>query len=534
MRTLVPVAGVVINSAFFRDETPITPTPQPPPNLTPSAQFIPLELVRRLMDAKLHEELVTDICMWRSCKKDSEFSHFQNRATFSPPPRELTLGDSSPLLAYKLHPVTWKQAHTETVETTVQSFFPERSVGERFQGLLQATVGLQVFNFVIDNTYCGRTQQEPLNMRGVSNLGILPRSSLLLVLLLATDAVYSICVFKNKKGWSLDCGMRDTYLFRLKDVGGIKAKFDFGLGFGDEDGFKHSISHTSGHHHAHRKEDHVEESGDADQGFPYEFEKVRRPGMAPPRSNRVLPKTTFGGGLLRLPEDSTPPLGRVPPLPLPREDLPTRSQPLRRVPVRRHHRAGPIRRRAERPQQKKQSFWSWLWSLFFSSETTEAPPSSSPTLGQDRVAHPSMRFVENPRRHQRPHLDPQRPHQNQQMQRQFISTGNVDGREVFNIPGTNRQVVVVREPQPTPAPTTPRFPTVGPSMAQVLQFAFKNPSDHQQVSSDTPSDTDHVPSFAAKMFVVREAPKELYPPGYKAPSFFPVVDRKVQQEAPRL
>ncbi|XP_045121207.1 uncharacterized protein LOC123510277 isoform X2 [Portunus trituberculatus] len=45
--------------------------------------------------------------------------------------------------------------------------------------------------------------------------------------------------------------------------------------------------------------------------------------------------------------------------------------------------------------------------------------------------------------------------------------------------------------------------TVGPQVADVLQ-----------VSPDTPADTDHVPSFAAKVFVVREAPKDYYPPGY--------------------
>lgn len=35
----------------------------------------------------------------------------------------------------------------------------------------------------------------------------------------------------------------------------------------------------------------------------------------------------------------------------------------------------------------------------------------------------------------------------------------------------------------------------------------------------TPADTDHVPSFAAKTFVVREAPEEFYPPGYEYPKF---------------
>ncbi|KAK8376875.1 hypothetical protein O3P69_010070 [Scylla paramamosain] len=36
-----------------------------------------------------------------------------------------------------------------------------------------------------------------------------------------------ICVVDNKKGWFVSCGVRDSYLFRLKDYGGINANFDF-------------------------------------------------------------------------------------------------------------------------------------------------------------------------------------------------------------------------------------------------------------------------------------------------------------------
>lgn len=43
-----------------------------------------------------------------------------------------------------------------------------------------------------------------------------------------TGCVGGICVIDNKWGWSLECGIRDSYLFRIKDYGGVRANFDFG------------------------------------------------------------------------------------------------------------------------------------------------------------------------------------------------------------------------------------------------------------------------------------------------------------------
>lgn len=51
------------------------------------------------------------------------------------------------------------------------------------------------------------------------------------------------------------------------------------------------------------------------------------------------------------------------------------------------------------------------------------------------------------------------------------------------------------------------------------------------MTADTPADTDHVPSFAAKTFVVREAPPEFHPPGYEAAVVFPSLAKRV--EVPR-
>lgn len=46
-----------------------------------------------------------------------------------------------------------------------------------------------------------------------------------------TELVSCICVLDSKKGWWLDCGIRDSYLFRIKDLGGLQANFDFSKKF---------------------------------------------------------------------------------------------------------------------------------------------------------------------------------------------------------------------------------------------------------------------------------------------------------------
>ncbi|MPC22603.1 hypothetical protein E2C01_015620 [Portunus trituberculatus] len=47
------------------------------------------------------------------------------------------------------------------------------------------------------------------------------------VVLCCVGSAAGICVVDNKKGWFVSCGVRDSYLFRLKDYGGINANFDF-------------------------------------------------------------------------------------------------------------------------------------------------------------------------------------------------------------------------------------------------------------------------------------------------------------------
>nr|XP_045619271.1 uncharacterized protein LOC123771043 [Procambarus clarkii] len=253
----------------------------------------------------------------------------------------------------------------------------------------------------------------------------------------------AICVIDNKRGWSIDCGIRDSYLFRLKDYGGFKANFDFGFGFGDEKGFPQSIHNTAGGYH--KRNDNTARNS---EGLP-PAERREDEGILPQR-RRVRPGPAF-----RL---------RPPPLP---------------------------------EASRRQSFFG----LF----SPQSPP-------QNRPLHPSLRRRPQQSGWRIPFLDsimnpfggssqPQPqviahgppPFQHQQEQEQyFLSSSDQVPQVSFDHASSS----------PHTQPPT-RGPTVGPILGEVLKL-----------NSDTPADTDHVPSFAAKMFVVREAPEEFHPPGY--------------------
>lgn len=88
---------------------------------------------------------------------------------------------------------------------------------------------------------------------------------------------------------------------------------------------------------------------------------------------------------------------------------------------------------------------------------------------------------------------------------------------IQQIPGRGNQPTIIITQESTRAPN---LPTIGPSFGSLLNL-----------DSNTVADTDHVPSFAAKMFVVREAPEEFHPPGYEAPKTSPQIEQRV--EVPR-
>ncbi|ROT85507.1 hypothetical protein C7M84_012523 [Penaeus vannamei] len=254
----------------------------------------------------------------------------------------------------------------------------------------------------------------------------------------------AICVLDTKYGWNVECGVRDSYLFRIKDIGGFKANFDFGFGFGDEKGFPQSIKNTNAL--PHRRSDTVE-------GGAEEAEAGERADSLP----------------------EAPALSLLPPL----------------LPLRRQSDQGPPR---PRPQTAPQHF------------------AARPPQGR-RPSRPQ------PPGGGRPGRRPLRTPDGRPIFFRPVPTPPAFAPPAFAPPPT--QVIVTHVPSPAPpTPSPSAAPTVGPTMGELLK-----------VNADTPADTDHVPSFAAKTFVVREAPPEFHPPGYEAAVVFPSLAKRV--EVPR-
>ncbi|CAL8093080.1 unnamed protein product [Orchesella dallaii] len=61
--------------------------------------------------------------------------------------------------------------------------------------------------------------------------------------------VESVCVWQGGGGFKVACGFRQSGLFRLRSIGGIKGYVGAGFTIGDEDGFKDSLTNTEGHPH---------------------------------------------------------------------------------------------------------------------------------------------------------------------------------------------------------------------------------------------------------------------------------------------
>ncbi|XP_042226045.1 uncharacterized protein LOC121869032 isoform X1 [Homarus americanus] len=298
----------------------------------------------------------------------------------------------------------------------------------------------------------------------------------LVVLAACIGCCGAICVVDNKYGWSIDCGIRDSYLFRIKDYGGIKANFDFGIGFGDEDGFPQSIRNTAGGHY--RKNDNTARSSSQNGTSAIRSDDHQTPGAAAERrqdsnASRPPPRRWARPG----------PAFRLLPPPPPGNRRQGNARPYRRQwsqnSLRRQNRPGGFRQSQRRPPPRA--------------------PLRVPVQGLHRAPPPGAKLfaVSVPFRNsgQSPvFLQPGQGHEQNKPKQFFV--------------GHNQQAPQFLSQDPPPFRPPPPFTsshagTVGPILGEVLK-----------INADTPADTDHVPSFAAKTFVVREAPAEFHPPGY--------------------
>ncbi|XP_066973514.1 uncharacterized protein [Macrobrachium rosenbergii] len=242
-----------------------------------------------------------------------------------------------------------------------------------------------------------------------------------------------------------------------------------GFGLGDEEGFAESIRNTQGGGYYKRNDDDAE--------IPEEVEVEERPHF-----------TRYG----------EPQATR-------RNDDPPARPPARRPPLRRR----PVRRPANAAQGQG------LAGRQASGDNALLPVEHRSRFPGEQPQLPSFGLLPPP---------PTRRETfdgfggNFQQQGQLPGTTAANGQRIIVRPGS-RPTIVINQ---TPSHTLPRVthPTIGPAIGGLLK-----------VDAGTPADTDHVPSFAAKMFVVREAPPEFFPPGYEVPLLFPRLNKRV--EVPR-
>ncbi|XP_064090186.1 uncharacterized protein LOC135204109 isoform X2 [Macrobrachium nipponense] len=243
-----------------------------------------------------------------------------------------------------------------------------------------------------------------------------------------------------------------------------------GFGLGDEEGFAESIRNTQGGGYYKRNDD------DDDAEIPEEVDIEERPHF-----------TRYGEPQVARRNDDAPPA----------------RPPARRPPPRRR----PVRRPANGAQGQR------LSGRQASGENAQLPAEHRSRFPGEQPQLPSFGLLPPPQ------TSRQTPGGTFQQQGQLPGTSVTNGQRIIVRPGT-RPTIVINQ---TPSHTRPRVthPTIGPAIGDLLR-----------VDAGTPADTDHVPSFAAKMFVVREAPTEFFPPGYEVPfKLFPRLEKRV--EVPR-
>ena len=81
-------------------------------------------------------------------------------------------------------------------------------------------------------------------LKAVYRAGRIGGSSLVLIVVLSAlvPSTESICVWQGGGGFKLACGFKQSGLFRIRSLGGLKGYLGGGFTIGDEDGFKDSIS----------------------------------------------------------------------------------------------------------------------------------------------------------------------------------------------------------------------------------------------------------------------------------------------------
>lgn len=337
-----------------------------------------------------------------------------------------------------------------------------------------------------------------------------------IVLLTIAGTCCSLCVLDNKKGWWLDCGIRDSYLLRVKDFGGVYVRFDFDVGMGDEGGFPYSIDNTN--------KDHPPPKGIP----PYIIPQVDKQKLYQRSSNgkvNMKPPSRYGDKrsrerTLNVRESS-------------KKRRNTRHKSKQRHPM-----------RSKNPPTKYMKFHSseknpppevfqspdkkgiWIRVPAESADHIDinhviSPPQTPNTNIRDAL--PKSSYKDSKYRTKPPRTNPHGSQSNYRYDlRKLENKQSIEHHyeESFDRENFYNSDQHLQYPGPTqfehgfkpfrsppPLPSTTPAPYSGPVIGRVLGEILKLPAT-------TPADTDHVPSFAAQLMVVKDAPISMHPPEY--------------------
>lgn len=93
------------------------------------------------------------------------------------------------------------------------------------------------------------SRRERVTKRKMYNNSLSLVKGLILLVIVASSSVFipvveSVCVWQGGSGFKVACGFRQSGLFRLRSIGGIKGYVGAGFTIGDENGFKDSLTNT--------------------------------------------------------------------------------------------------------------------------------------------------------------------------------------------------------------------------------------------------------------------------------------------------
>lgn len=119
-------------------------------------------------------------------------------------------------------------------------------ISGRWHPSLNISSFLNLFKYLPRKSLLSRNTNIKRNYSDFSHVTLV---RLLIFLLIASSTIFvhpvdGVCVWQGGGGFKVACGFRQSGLFRIRSIGGIKGYVGAGFTIGDEDGFKDSLTNT--------------------------------------------------------------------------------------------------------------------------------------------------------------------------------------------------------------------------------------------------------------------------------------------------